>query len=187
MSICDLHSAVLADYHDFVRSFLSIADERARQFVEHALVDEARLWLDSLLQVSPAYARDTMVDELAERRMLYDTTARIFRTSEGHPFHLYHHQLEALEKAQGTPQGKLRCDEWYEFRQKPDLFFAYHRRPAPAVIPSAVPIEVFGQVVDSWIYKHLYLCARSQRTSGLPSRPAPVLVRLNTFLRFCKT
>ena len=43
MSIFDLHSAVLADYRDFVRSFFTITDERARQFVEHALVEEVRL------------------------------------------------------------------------------------------------------------------------------------------------
>jgi hypothetical protein len=30
MTIFDLHSAVLADYRDFIRSFLLIADERAR-------------------------------------------------------------------------------------------------------------------------------------------------------------
>jgi ATP-dependent helicase YprA (DUF1998 family) len=115
MSIFDLHSAVLADYRDFVHSFFRIADERARQFVEHALVDEARLWPDFLLQVSPAYARTATVDALAEQRVLHDTTACIFRTPDGHPFHLYHHQLEALEKARrresyivtsGTSSGK---------------------------------------------------------------------------------
>jgi hypothetical protein len=54
MSIFDLHTAVLADYRDFVRSFFIVADERVRQFVEQALVAEARLWPDFLLQVSPA-------------------------------------------------------------------------------------------------------------------------------------
>jgi hypothetical protein len=42
MSIFDLHAAVLADYRDFVCSFFIGADERARQFVELALVTEAR-------------------------------------------------------------------------------------------------------------------------------------------------
>jgi hypothetical protein len=42
MSIFDLHAAVLADYRDFARSFFIVADERARQFVELALVTEAR-------------------------------------------------------------------------------------------------------------------------------------------------
>ncbi len=81
MSIFDLHSAVLADYRDFVRSFFIITDERARQFVEHALDEEARLWPDFLLQVSPAYARPATVDELAMQNVLHETTARIFRTA----------------------------------------------------------------------------------------------------------
>lgn len=54
MSVFDLHSQVLADYRDFVRSFFTVADQRAREFVEHALVEEARLWPDFLLQVSPS-------------------------------------------------------------------------------------------------------------------------------------
>ena len=46
MSIFTLHSQVLADYRDFVRSFFLVADARARQFVEHVLDTEARLWPD---------------------------------------------------------------------------------------------------------------------------------------------
>ncbi|MGH7967044.1 MAG: hypothetical protein ACRERD_35350 [Candidatus Binatia bacterium] len=65
MSIFNLHSQVLGDYQDFVRSFFTIADARARQFVEQKLVTEARLWPDFLLQVSPAYVRQATVDELA--------------------------------------------------------------------------------------------------------------------------
>jgi hypothetical protein len=38
MSIFNLHAHVLADYRDFVRSFFTIADDRARQFVEQALI-----------------------------------------------------------------------------------------------------------------------------------------------------
>lgn len=37
MSIFDFHAAVLDDYRDFVRSFFSIADDRARDYVEQAL------------------------------------------------------------------------------------------------------------------------------------------------------
>jgi ATP-dependent helicase YprA (DUF1998 family) len=101
MSIFDLHSQVLADYRDFVRSFFIVTDERARQFVEHALVEEARLWPDFLLQVSPAYARAATVDELVSQNVLHEKTAHIFRTPEGNPFHLYQHQIEALDKARG--------------------------------------------------------------------------------------
>lgn len=115
MSIFDLHASVLADYRDFVRSFFTVADDRAREFVERALVEEARLWPEFLLQVSPSYARTATVDELAARGILHEETARIFRTPDGHPFHLYQHQVEALEQARrgqgyvvtsGTGSGK---------------------------------------------------------------------------------
>lgn len=115
MSIFNLHAQVLADYRDFVRSFFTITDERARQFVEHALIEEARLWPDFLLQVSPAYVRLATVDELAAQGVLREETARIFRTPEDRPFHLYQHQIEALDKARhgesyvvtsGTGSGK---------------------------------------------------------------------------------
>lgn len=115
MSIFNLHAAVLADYRDFVRSFFTITDERARQFIEQALGAESRLWPDFLLQVSPAYARPATVDELAAQNELHATTAHIFRTPEGHPFHLYQHQIEAFKKARieesyvvtsGTGSGK---------------------------------------------------------------------------------
>jgi hypothetical protein len=50
MSIFDLHAAVLQDYKDFVRSFFTVADDRARAFVDRVLNEEDRLWPDYLLQ-----------------------------------------------------------------------------------------------------------------------------------------
>ena len=85
MNIFDLHAAVLADYRDFVRSYFTIADERARAYVNRALDEEARLWPDFLLQVSPSYLRTATVDELAQQRMIGQETARIFRTPAGEP------------------------------------------------------------------------------------------------------
>ncbi|HLG15417.1 MAG TPA: hypothetical protein VJH03_13085 [Blastocatellia bacterium] len=49
MSIFDLHSRVLSDYRDFVRSFFTIEDQRAQEFVDRELDDESRLWPDFLL------------------------------------------------------------------------------------------------------------------------------------------
>lgn len=89
MNIFDLHSTVIADYRDFVRSFFTVADARAREFVERSLIEEARLWPDFLLQVSPSYVRAATVDELAAQGHLHEETARIFRTPEGNPFRLY--------------------------------------------------------------------------------------------------
>jgi hypothetical protein len=42
MSIFDLHTQALADYRDFVRSFFTIADDRAQQCVEQALIEGNR-------------------------------------------------------------------------------------------------------------------------------------------------
>ncbi|MGB9606232.1 MAG: DEAD/DEAH box helicase, partial [Bryobacteraceae bacterium] len=114
MTIFDLHRAVLDDYSAFVRSFIHIADPRIRDFV-HQQLDDGHLWPDFLLQVSPAYARAASVDDLAARGLLHPETARIFRTADGKPYHLYRHQVEALEKAaqgrsyvvtSGTGSGK---------------------------------------------------------------------------------
>ena len=43
MSIFNLRSNVLSDYRDFVRSFFTVSDDRARQFIKRAPVQEARL------------------------------------------------------------------------------------------------------------------------------------------------
>ncbi len=114
MTVFDLHAATLADYRDFVRSFLNIADERIRQFVNDKL-EEACLWPDFLLQVSPSYEYAESVDELAQQGLIHAETARVFRSPDNQPFRLYRHQREALEKARrsqsyvvtsGTGSGK---------------------------------------------------------------------------------
>src|ERR1035441_4744685 len=115
MSVFNLHSNVLADYRDFVRSFFTVADDRAREFIDRELVEQARLWPEALLQVSPSYARVASVDELADRNVILRETAQIFRDDRGEPFHLYQHQVEAMERAarresyvvtSGTGSGK---------------------------------------------------------------------------------
>jgi hypothetical protein len=63
VSIFDLPAAVLNDYRDFVRSFFTIADGKAREFIDHALDTERHLWPDFLLQVSPSYVRTATAEE----------------------------------------------------------------------------------------------------------------------------
>ena len=115
MTIFDLHSDILTDYRDFVSSFIHIADERIRAYVERALDEEAHLWPDFLLQLSPSYQRGASVDDLAQTGDLHHETARIFRTSQGAAYNLYRHQTEAIAKARlgqsyivtsGTGSGK---------------------------------------------------------------------------------
>jgi Lhr-like helicase len=118
MTIFDLHEQVIADYRDFVRSFLLIADKRAQDFLDRAMEDELRLWPEFLLQLSPAYARGPTVAELSDKGLIDPVTAEIFCTPRGEPYCLYRHQAEAIELAQsgksfivtsGTGSGKTLC------------------------------------------------------------------------------
>ncbi len=117
-TIFDLHSSVLKDYRDFVCSFLLIADERIRDFVDEALKKESRLWPEPLVQLSPSYASGATVDELADEGVIARETATIFRTGVGRPYRLYLHQEQAIRKAvsggsfivtSGTGSGKTIC------------------------------------------------------------------------------
>jgi ATP-dependent helicase YprA (DUF1998 family) len=115
MSIFNLHGRVLADYRDFVRSFITVADPKAKAYLDDELDHASRLWPDFLLQVSPSYERAATVEELAARGALHAEMPRIYDGAGGKPFRLYQHQVEALEKARrgesyvvtsGTGSGK---------------------------------------------------------------------------------
>ena len=115
MNIFTLHQKVLDDYRHFVSSFINIADERIAAFVNEALVKDQHLWPEFLLQLSPRYKLAKTVDELQAEGLIHPETALIFRTSNNQPFHLYQHQLEAIEIARraesyvvtsGTGSGK---------------------------------------------------------------------------------
>ncbi|HXF68666.1 MAG TPA: DEAD/DEAH box helicase [Thermoflexus sp.] len=118
MSIFELHSQILADYRDFIGSFIQIADERLREFVQRMLEEEERLWPEPLLQLSPAYVREATVEELAAQGVLHPETARIFRRKDGETYRLYRHQVQAIRLAaegksfvltSGTGSGKTFC------------------------------------------------------------------------------
>ena len=173
MTIFDLHSRVLTDYRDFVRSFITIADERIRVFVDRSLDQEARLWPDPLIQVSPSYARPATVDDLAARGVLLEETARIFRSPDGAPFHLYQHQVEAIELARagqsyivtsGTGSGKSLT----YFLPITDSLL---RQPAPADRVSALVVYPMNALVNSQMQSLDKLKDGYQRRTG---RPFPV-------------
>lgn len=46
MSIFDLRQSVIDEYSKYVQSFLSIADERVRAFIEESLLKNQVLWPD---------------------------------------------------------------------------------------------------------------------------------------------
>jgi hypothetical protein len=163
----------MADYRDFVRSFFTVADDRAREFIERALVEEARLWPDPLLQVSPSYARSRSVDELARRAVLHQETARIFRTPEDQSYRLYQHQAEAIEKARkgesclvtsGTGSGKSLC---YFLPIVDDLL----RRPPAGDRVAALVVYPMNALVNS---QHLALSNLKESYERRTGRKLPV-------------
>jgi ATP-dependent helicase YprA (DUF1998 family) len=151
MSIFTLHANVLEDYRDFVRSFFTVADDRAGDFIERELVEEARLWPEALLQVSPSYARVASVDELAASGVLLPETAQIFRNDRGEPFYLYQHQAEALERAgrresyvvtSGTGSGK-------SLTYFLPIIDAFLRQPTPRDRVAALVVYPMNALVNS--------------------------------------
>ncbi|MGC8915769.1 MAG: DEAD/DEAH box helicase [Thermoanaerobaculum sp.] len=172
-TIFDLHSSVLADYRDFVRSFFTIADERARAFVDRALEEEAHLWPEPLVQLSPSYAPGPSVDELAREGRIADETARIFCRPDGTPFRLYRHQEEAIRKAlagesivvtSGTGSGKSLC---YFLPIVESLV----RRPDTGERVAALVVYPMNALVNS---QHQALVALKERYERALGRPFPV-------------
>jgi ATP-dependent helicase YprA (DUF1998 family) len=101
MSIFDLHQEIVDDYERYVQSFLSIADDRIREFVKGELSGEKKLWPDALLQLSPSYKMAGNVGKLVAEELLHPLCEQIFCYGNGLPYTLYSHQREAIEKASG--------------------------------------------------------------------------------------
>jgi len=115
MSIFDLRQSVIDEYSKYVQSFLSIADERVRSFIEESLLKNQALWPDALLQLNPSYEMASTIQDLVKEGKLHSLCTEIFRADGGDPIRLYLHQQEAIEKAlnhkhfivtSGTGSGK---------------------------------------------------------------------------------
>ncbi|GIW70795.1 MAG: hypothetical protein KatS3mg102_0337 [Planctomycetota bacterium] len=129
MGIFELHQNVLADYRDFVRSFFLIADERARAFVDKALVEEQHLWPEPLVQLSPAYAPGPTVEELAREGLVTEETARSLLPAG-------RRALSPLPPPgrgdpQGARRGEHRSDERHGLGKELVLFPADRGQPGP--------------------------------------------------------
>lgn len=114
MDIFDIHDEVIDRYGEYVRSFLSIADDEIREFIRRDVFDDRALWPDALLQLNLAYEKVETVEELSGT-MLHPGCADIFRDEKGQSFRLYRHQKEAVSKGlakqhfvvtSGTGSGK---------------------------------------------------------------------------------
>ena len=105
-----LRDQVVAEYRDYLKSFIYISDERIKQFVEDELA-RGRLWPEAVLQLNPAFERGADLKTLAREDVIRPETARFF----GENIRLYRHQEKALRIARsrrnyvvstGTGSGK---------------------------------------------------------------------------------
>ena len=110
MDVFALRERVVAEYREYVESFVNILDERIDAFVRDRLAG-GELWPEAMLQLNPAYEPGHTLRELAAMGVITPETARFF----GPDLRLYRHQEEALEIARreepyivstGTGSGK---------------------------------------------------------------------------------
>jgi len=63
MDVFQTHAHIVADYENYIRSFLKIADPKVRAVVETEL-SKGKLWPEPLLQFNPAFEISGTVDDL---------------------------------------------------------------------------------------------------------------------------
>lgn len=119
MDVFKLRNNVIGDYSAYVRSFLTIKDERIRRLVDEEM-DAGFLWPDSLVQLNPSFEPGDTLEALIKSGELHPECINIFREkredgSVGAPFRFHHHQVESLRAARagdsyvlttGTGSGK---------------------------------------------------------------------------------
>jgi len=119
MNVFGLRNQLVADYSEYVRSYIQIRDPRISDHVRQRL-DEGMLWPEPLLQLNPSFEPGAWIKDLVQEGVIHPECARIFRkdktpTSLGEDMRLHRHQDEAARLAQlgvsyvlttGTGSGK---------------------------------------------------------------------------------
>ncbi len=95
MSIFNLHSNALADYRDFVRSFFTMADDRAREFIERELAAPAA----SIAPGQPRLRPRLDCGQTGRARHVAPGKSANFPQRLGRAVLSPQHQVEAMDKA----------------------------------------------------------------------------------------
>src|SRR5258708_24534857 len=103
MNVFELRKRLIDDYSAYVRSFISIRDQRIRAQVENDLT-EGLLWPEARIGLNPAFAEGAWIDDLVRDGVLHATCSKVFRTKldtrdEGKPLRLHKHQADAVHAA----------------------------------------------------------------------------------------
>lgn len=91
MNVFETHKKIVADYSDYIQSFINIADSEIEQKVRTEL-GVGKLWPNPLLHFNPAFQMAGKVEDFVERGILHCDAANIFQG-----YSLYKHQLEAIQ------------------------------------------------------------------------------------------
>lgn len=109
LDIFRLRDKVINDYRRYIESFLTIRDNRVKNFVDEEL-GRGQLWRDPLVQINLAYQPGGTTDDLIHRGILHPDCRQYFPN-----FRFHRHQEEAFLAAQrqesyvlttGTGSGK---------------------------------------------------------------------------------
>jgi ATP-dependent helicase YprA (DUF1998 family) len=120
MNVFELRKRLIDDYRAYVKSFISIADQRIREHVDRELDENELLWPQARIGLNPAFAEGAWIDDLVADGTLHADCSKIFRLKReqhdlGAPLKLHRHQTEAVKAARsgrnyvlttGTGSGK---------------------------------------------------------------------------------
>ena len=98
-----IRDQLVADYADYVRSFITVRDARMREYVDQVL-DGGTLWPEPLIQLNPAFEPGESLTDLIAEGVLHAECERIFRRKSvvdpvGEALRLHRHQTEAIRVA----------------------------------------------------------------------------------------
>ena len=82
MDVFRVHSSVIQDYAEYVRSFVGIRDRRLDRFVSQSLPDQT-LWPQPLIQMNPSFEPGGWIDDLVGDGVLHPECKHIYRGRQG--------------------------------------------------------------------------------------------------------
>ena len=114
MDVFEVRRRLIADYQEYTRSFVDIADPRIAAHVAERIEDGCQ-WPEPWLSLNPNFASGGRVTNLVADELLEPQCAEIFRLADGSPLQLHEHQRVAVKAARdghsyilttGTGSGK---------------------------------------------------------------------------------
>lgn len=95
MDILSFHHQLIANYQEYIRSFLNIKEARIADAVNSGLEDK-KLWPEPLIQFNPGYAKGNSFSNLSQEGIIHKELEHAFGN-----FNLYKHQEEAIRLGHG--------------------------------------------------------------------------------------